>query len=156
MLAFEARLQSGVHLQNVLLNPQIDGLMQGPEGMRPETLGFALYFELMEKHPELFVGLFVFCMGRAQVAFHALLLKPEVLFGVRLKEIGQMDQEFAFLPGRIGAGQHALKMIDIVNQHPVLVVNLFGTGLEPFIPDYHGKTSSCLSSPTPVEAALGL
>ena len=102
-----------VDLQDVLLDPQAYGLMHAPEDFRPETLRLGAFLEALEKHHEHFVGLFVFHVGRAPVTFHALLLELGMLFRAGFEKIDQPDQEFAFLAGRIGIGQHAPEVIDV-------------------------------------------
>jgi hypothetical protein len=117
-----------VHIQDVFFNPQADGLMQGADNVRAETLVPGEFLELPEKLHELLMGMLVCRMHWASVAFHAILLKPKMLFGVGLKKINQMKQEVAGFLGRIGLGQQALQMVDVVDQHLVLPVNRLGTG----------------------------
>ena len=69
--------------------------MQRPDSVRSETLGLAAFFESLEKHPKHFVGLLVFGMHRAAMAFRTLFFKPEMLFGLGFEKIDQVDQEFA-------------------------------------------------------------
>jgi hypothetical protein len=106
----------------------------GMQAFRPATM-----LELLKKFPELFVSQLVLRMGRTPISFHAVLLKPEMGFGIRLEEINQVEQEFSLLPGRIRIGQHALQMIGVVNQHPVLLIDRAGTDNELVIPEYHDK-----------------
>jgi len=90
------------------------------------------------------VRLFVLRVGGAPVSFHALLFKLEMGVGVGFQKINQVEQELAFRPGGIGFGQHPLKMINIVDQHPVLLIQLAGASREAFIPKDHGKILICL------------
>jgi hypothetical protein len=50
-----------------------------------------------------------------------------------------MKQEFGLLPGWIGLAQHGLQMIDVINQHPMMLIHRVGTGCELFSPNYHMK-----------------
>jgi hypothetical protein len=143
---FNARLQLRVHVQDVFLNPQTHCLVQFPENVRSKTFHFAVFLELMEEVHELFVSLFILRMCRTPVFFHALLFKLEMRVRVRLQKIHQVDQKFALRTGWIGFGQHRLKMIEVINQHPVLVVQRAGARGELFIPKDHGKKQFCLLS----------
>jgi hypothetical protein len=136
-LTFDAGFELGIHVQNVLCNPPAGGLMQPHNNFVAETFRPVARFEVAEKVPEPFMGLFVDGMGGAPVTFHALLLKLKMRFRVGFKKINQMDQEIAFLPGWIGDAQHLLQMIDVVDQHPVLKINLVRAGRKLFSPGYH-------------------
>jgi hypothetical protein len=50
-----------------------------------------------------------------------------------------MDQKFGLLPRQVGAIQHALQMIDVINQHPVLLIDHIRTRRELFSPNDHVK-----------------
>jgi hypothetical protein len=139
----EARLQLHIHLQYVFLNPLADGFMQRANRIWSKSLLPGVFPELFEKNHELLVGLFVFCTGRTPVAFHAILLEPEMLVGVGFKKVDQINQEITGLLGRIGLGEQALKMIDVVYQHLVVLVNRVRTGFELFAPDQHDGRGNC-------------
>jgi hypothetical protein len=130
-------------MQDVFFNPLADGLVQGADFVRSEALVPGVFLELPEKRHELLVGLLVFCVDRAPVAFHAILLKPEMPFGVGLEKVDQINQEIAGLHGGVGLGEQALEMIDVVNQHLMLLINRVRTGFELFVPDYHGSEREC-------------
>ena len=85
------------------------------------------------------MSLFVLRVGRAPVTLHALLLKLEMGDGIGLQKINQMNQKLTLFARRIGASQHALQMIEVVDQHPVLLINHLGTRRELFSPIYHVK-----------------
>jgi hypothetical protein len=138
-LTLQTRFQLGVHRQNMLLNPGTQFLMQATKQLRMKAFRPAAFLELLKKLPELFVRLFVLRMSRTAVSLHASLLKPEMRFAIGLEEINQVEQELGLLPRRIGIGQHALQMIGIVNQHPVLLIDRGGTDNELFAPEYHDK-----------------
>ena len=57
---FDARPELGVQLQDVLLDPFAEGLMQTQEDFPAETFRLVTLLELLEKRSELFVGFFVF------------------------------------------------------------------------------------------------
>ncbi len=137
--AMDGRLELGIHPSNVLLDPPADGRMQAQDGFPAETFRPVALLELVGKHPELFMGLSVFFMGRAPVTGHALFLKLEMRPGIVRQEIQQLDHKLAFLPGGIGGGQQLLQMIDMVDQRPVLQVDLVGAGCELFSPGYHAS-----------------
>ena len=108
--------------------------MQGAGCIRTKAFGLGAHLESLEKHHELFVGLFVFSVYRALVAFHALLLKLKVGLSVGLKKINQLEHEITMLTDWIGVGQHVLKFIDVGNQQLMLLINRAGAGLHLFVP----------------------
>jgi hypothetical protein len=124
----------------MLLNPQTKLLVQVVKQVRVKTFRLAPFLEHFEKPHKLFVRPPVPGMGRTPIPFHACFLKFEMRGGVRLKKIHQVNQKFGLLPARVGAVQHALQMIDIIDQHPVLLIYHLGTGRKLFSPNYHVKT----------------
>jgi hypothetical protein len=108
--------------------------MQVLENFRPETFRGMAFFEAAEKLPELSMSLLVFLMRRAPETFHALFLKLEMHIGVGFEKIDELDQQFAFLGGGIGARQHPFQMIDVIHQHLVVLINGAGTRRVRFIP----------------------
>ena len=118
------------------------GGVQAADGVRPDALEANILPELFEIGQELLVGLLVCGVGRAAVLFHAALLIPEVLSGIGFQKFNQIDQECAGLPAGIGLGEQAPQMVDVLNQHLVLLVNRFRTGFELFVPNNHGAPGS--------------
>lgn len=131
----------------MLLNPQTGGFVQGTKHVRPEALFFAALLELAEQGYELRVGAFILRVGRAAVTLHAIFFKLEMRLGVGFQKIYQVEQEFAFLPGGIGFGQHSLQMVDVIDQHPMLLIKLVGACCKPFVPKDHGRIYYCFAFP---------
>lgn len=117
--------------------------MQFADQIRPETLAPGIVLIFFEELYEGLVGLLIDGVGGAPVPLHAIFFKPEMLRDVALKKINQMNQKIAGLFGRIGLGQQALQMIDVLNQNQVLPVNRVRTGFEVFVPFYHGGNDQC-------------
>ena len=97
-----------------------------------ETFRLVAGFEFVREHPELIMGAFIFFVGRTAVPQHALLFEFKMYAGVIIEKIEQLGDKFTFFPARIGGGQQLLQMIHMVDQRPVLLVNLIGTRGELF------------------------
>jgi hypothetical protein len=82
-------------------------------------------------------------MGRTPITFHALFLVLEMNIGIGFQVIHQMHRERRLLPVGMEVLQLLFQKIDVVNQHPVLLVKLFGTSLELFGPKYHNQKRIC-------------
>ncbi len=114
-----------------------DNLMQVPEQFHFEAFDLAQPFVIADKSPETFVLLLVLRMGRTPVALHALLLALEMNLGISFQIIHQMNCEFGLRRGGIGMFQLLFQKIDVLNQHPVLLVQVCKTSLKLLCPTYH-------------------
>ena len=101
----QARFQLDVHAQDMFFNPRADGLMQGAENIRTETLVTAAFIEPLKESLELLMRLFVLRVDGAAITFHAILFKVEMFFRVGLEKLQQLNQKFALFFRRVGFRQ---------------------------------------------------
>jgi hypothetical protein len=111
--------------------------MQVPEQFQVEALYVAQPFVIADKAAELFVLLLIMRVGRTLVSFHAVFLGFEMNVGVGLQVIDQMNSECQILHRGIGGVQLLFEKIDVVDQQPVLLVELWGTRLKVGCPNDH-------------------
>ena len=122
MLLLNTGFELCVNLQDMLLNPRSDDLMQVLEQFHSEAFDLAQPFVIMDKTTEPLVLLLIERMNRTSVTFHALLLALEMKVGVGFQIIYQKNREFHLLPAGSGGVQQIFQKIDVVNQQPVLLV----------------------------------
>jgi hypothetical protein len=127
----------GVNLQDVVRNPGDEGAMEAPEEFHSEAFAVEPPFVIADKSPEPFVLLLVLRMGRTPETFHALLLALEMNLGIGFQVLHQVNHEFQLRHPGIGGMQVFFQQIDKFNQQPVLLVQVRGTGLKLFCPNYH-------------------
>lgn len=128
VLALDTRFELGVHLHDMVLDPLAECFMEAPQNINTQTFGLAAFFELLNKMEELRVRFLVFLVGGAPIILHAAFLKFEMRARVQFQKVHKTDQEFALLRGRIGLCQHTLQVVEIVEQHLVLLINCIRPG----------------------------
>src|ERR1035438_1035102 len=144
----------GVNLQDVVLDPGPRGGVQVLQQFQGETFVREPLLVFTEQAPKIFMAPLVLFMGRTPESAHALLLLGEMLVGIIFQKIHQADDEFAILLGRIGDVQLLFQMIDVGDQRPVLLVELFRAGLKLFGPKYHNPRRSFWASAMPADEKM--
>jgi len=132
--AGEARLQFRIHAQNMILNPDIDGVVQFDEHGDAKSFLAGTQLEALKDLFEVFMRLTIFLMHRAAVAGHALLLEAEMAGDVVLEEVEELHDGGQLRGRGIGLHEQALKLIEVTNQRAVLLINLRRAGGELFGP----------------------
>jgi len=135
----EAGLEFHIHAEDVILNPSFQGLAEFCQHFHAETFFLNPGFEAGEQILEMLVGLKIFNMHRATVAFHALFLVAKMGVRIILHEFEKPDDGGNVFGRGVGFQQQALKLVEMVDQLAMLLVNDGRSGRKLFGPNQHGS-----------------
>ena len=124
-------------------NPGARHAVQIFEGFQTVTVLFEFGMKAVEEFDERGVLPLVLHVRRTTMAFHTLFLESEMGLGVLLQKVHEADGKTDLLRRRGSVPEHILQLIDVENQHFVLVINGFAARLELLVPDNHNEIFNC-------------
>lgn len=132
--AGEAGLQFRVHAQNMILNPDINGVVHLYQHGRAKSFLHGTLLEALKDLFEVFVRRTIFFMHRTVVAGHALFLVAEMGVNIVLKEVEELHDGGELRGRGIGLHEEALKLVEVADERAMLLINLRRAGGELFGP----------------------
>ena len=144
-LGFDERFQLRVCPQDMAGNPGARSAVQIFEGFQTVTVQVEFGMKAVEEFDERGVLPLVLRVRRTAMAFHTLFLKSEMGLGVLFEKVHEADGKTDLLRRRAGVAEHILQLVDVQNQHLVLVINGFTTRLVFFIPANHNNIFNCMA-----------
>ena len=142
-LNFDEGFQLRVCPQDMAGNPGARHAVQVFEGFQTVTMFFEFGMKAVEEFNERGVLPLVLHVRRTTMAFHTLFLESEMGLGVLLQKVHEADGKTDLLRRRGSVPEHILQLIDVENQHFVLVINGFAARLELLVPDNHNEIFNC-------------
>jgi hypothetical protein len=128
----------GVHMQNMALNPCVNGLVEFLDQFHSQAVFTNALAEAAEQFSELRVRVPVFFMCGTPESLHASLLKREMGFDVSLQKSDEGDQKLNLLAGEIGLHQQCFQMVHMLDELVMLRIHLRHSGFKFFGPKQHG------------------
>lgn len=130
--------------QDMAGNPGARSAVQIFEGFHTVTVVLELGMKAVEELDERGVLPLVLFVNGTTMTFHTLFLKSKMGLGVLFQKVHEADGKTDLLRGRVGVQEHFLQLVDVQNQHLVLLINGFDARFKFLVPVNHDEIFNCI------------